>query len=242
MCTVVVSIGRNSAWPLLLAANRDERLDRPARPPACHWPDHPDVIGGFDVLAGGTWLALNRSGVVAAVLNRLGSLGPQPGKRSRGELPLLALHHHSAAAAIAALEPLDAADWRSFNLIVADRKNTYYLRGTGHGRIYVRVLAPGVHLVTARDPDDMSSPRVARNLPRFKAAPTPNPPDWSTWPTLLADSTPPMDASINITPFSGFGTVSSALVGLGEAGRTMFMSTDAPPHAGPFSEVGMAWA
>jgi uncharacterized protein with NRDE domain len=88
---VIASIGSSPAWPLLLAANRDEKLDRPSRPPGCHWIDQPDVLGGLDVLAGGTWLAINRAGVVAAVLNRLGSLGPAPGKRSRGVLPLLAL-------------------------------------------------------------------------------------------------------------------------------------------------------
>ena len=44
-------------------------------------------------------MALNRHGVMAAVLNRHGSLGPAPGKRSRGELPLLALRETSAKAA-----------------------------------------------------------------------------------------------------------------------------------------------
>ena len=53
-------------------------------------------------------MGVNRHGVVAAVLNRPGSLGPAPGKRSRGELPLLALEHDLAAAAAAAIAALDA--------------------------------------------------------------------------------------------------------------------------------------
>ena len=227
VCTVIVSVGASPDWPLLLAANRDEKLDRPWLPPACHWPDQPNVLAGRDVLAGGTWLGINRAGVVAAVLNRLGSLGPAPGKRSRGELPLLALEHDSVAEAVAALRHLNAGQWRSFNLVLADRHGATFLRGTGQGPISAHPFSPGIHMVTAREPDDMSSPRVARNLPRFRAAASPNPPDWSTWPVLLADSTPPSEAALNIAPFSGFGTVSSALIALGR--ETVFvMSAGAP--------------
>ncbi len=237
MCTVIVSIGSSPAWPLLLAANRDEKLERTARPPACHWPLQPDVLGGLDVPAGGTWLAINRAGVVAAVLNRLGSLGPAPGKRSRGELPLLALRHPTAAAASSAMADLNAGQWRSFNLVIGDRDATWYLRGTGQGPIHTEKLAAGLHIITARDPNDTTSPRVARNLPRFKAAAAPDPPDWSTWPNLLRDSAPPREAAINITPFCGFGTVSSALVGIASTGKPVFLATTAAPHQSPFRHV-----
>jgi hypothetical protein len=86
------------AGTVLIAANRDERLDREWDPPAAHWPG---LIGGRDRLGGGSWMAVNHHGVMAAVLNRVGSLGPEPGKRSRGELPLLALQAASAAEAAA---------------------------------------------------------------------------------------------------------------------------------------------
>ena len=99
MCTVVLLIRPGHDWPVMLAANRDERLDRAWDAPAEHWGGHPGVIAGRDRTAGGTWMGINRHGVVAAVLNRQGSLGPAPGKRSRGDLPLLALQHHSAQAA-----------------------------------------------------------------------------------------------------------------------------------------------
>ena len=232
MCTVVIAIGANPDWPLLLAANRDEKLDRRWLPPACHWPDQPDVLAGRDVLAGGTWLGVNRAGVAAAVLNRLGSLGPAPGKRTRGELPLLALMHASMAEAVAAMTQLNAGQWRSFNLVLADRHGATFLRGTGQGPITAQKLPAGTHMVTAREPDDMSSPRVARNLTRFRRSVPPNPPDWSNWPVLLADSTPPSEAAINITPFSGFGTVSSALVALGK--ETVFLASAGPPDTTAF--------
>ena len=100
MCTLVISRRPGEKWPLLIAANRDEKLNRPWLPPARHWPDRPDVYGGKDLLKGGTWLAINDFGVVAAVLNREGSLGPKEGLRTRGELPLEALDHADADTAI----------------------------------------------------------------------------------------------------------------------------------------------
>ena len=99
MCTLVILRRPGHEWPVLLAANRDEMADRPWRPPARHWPERPRVTAGLDEQAGSTWLGLNTSGVAAGVLNRLHSLGPRPGYPSRGELPLKALDHATAAAA-----------------------------------------------------------------------------------------------------------------------------------------------
>src|SRR3954468_20582981 len=121
MCTVVLLFRPGHAWPLVLAANRDEMLARPWDPPAAYWPDQPGVVAGRDRLSGGTWMAVNRAGVVAAVLNRPGSLGPAAGKRSRGELPLLAVAGAAAREAAAAIAALPAAEWRPFNVVVADR-------------------------------------------------------------------------------------------------------------------------
>lgn len=131
MCTVILLRRPGSAWPLLLAANRDELRSRPWRPPARHWPDRPEVVAGLDVLAGGSWLGINDHGVVAAVLNRVGTLGPAAGKRSRGELVLEALDHAEAAAAARALSDLDPDAYRPFNLLVADARDAFWLRHAG---------------------------------------------------------------------------------------------------------------
>ena len=118
---------------MLIAANRDERLDRAWDAPAAWWPDYPGVIGGRDRHAGGTWMALGPRGVLAAALNRPGSLGPAPGKRSRGELPLMAAHAETAEAAADAMTRLDASAWRPFNLVTADQRGAFYLEGLGGG-------------------------------------------------------------------------------------------------------------
>ena len=98
MCTLVILRRPEDAWPVVIGANRDEMIDRPAKPPGRHWPDRPEVVAGLDIEAGGSWLGVNDWGVAAAVLNRHGSLGPASGLRSRGELVLEALDHADAVA------------------------------------------------------------------------------------------------------------------------------------------------
>lgn len=221
MCTVIVAVGQDPDWPLLLAANRDERVDRACLAPGRHWADQPDVVAGLDVAGGGTWLGINDAGVVATVLNRAGTLGPAPGKRSRGVLPLLALRHGSARAAAVAIAALDGGLWRGFNLVVADREAAIFLRGTGDGAIVARELSPGVHMVTAADPDDMDSPRIAQHLPRFRAAPLPLPPNWTGWAALLTDDAGPREAALFVPVQNGFGTLGSTFVGLGREGMVL---------------------
>lgn len=86
MCLVVLG-GRSCTGGqhvLLIAANRDEMHDRPSLPLAW-WPDVPEIAGGRDALAGGTWLAVRRDGRWATVLND--PLVDAPGSgRSRGTL------------------------------------------------------------------------------------------------------------------------------------------------------------
>ena len=90
------------------------------------------------------------------------SLGPAPGKRSRGELPLLALRDSTAAAAASAIAALPAAEWRPFNMVVADRHGGIFLRGEGSGRPEALPLPPGpsveVSAVTWRPPSVPGGP------------------------------------------------------------------------------------
>ena len=237
MCTVVLSLRPGHPWPLLLAANRDERVDRPWDAPAAHWPGRLGVVAGRDRLGGGTWMAM-RGGVVAAVLNRPGSLGPAPGKLSRGDLPLQAVEHDSAVRAAAALAALDAGAYRTFNMVVADRAGAWFVRGLGVGRPEAWVLEPGVHIVTAHDPDDPTSARGVAHLPRFQDAPAPDPGrgDWTAWTALLADRSGG-ELAINVPARGGFGTVCSSLVAVPDAGAPVWLFAAGPPDLAPFRTV-----
>ena len=102
MCTLIVLHRCVPGSPLVIAANRDEYLDRPATPPALR----EDLGAGrvaapVDERAGGTWLGLNAAGLFAAITNRP-TRRPDPTRRSRGLLVLDALAEGDEAAAPAA--------------------------------------------------------------------------------------------------------------------------------------------
>ena len=52
----------------MFAANRDELHERPTAP-AGWWENQEAILGGRDLQAGGTWLAVDRDGRLAAVTN-----------------------------------------------------------------------------------------------------------------------------------------------------------------------------
>ena len=230
------------AWPLIAAANRDERVERPWDHPAEHWPEYPGVVGGRDRLAMGTWMAVGPAGVMATVLNRPGSLGPADGKRSRGELPLRGASWPTAAMAADSLSQLDAAAWRPFNLVLADRHDAFFLRGRGEGRPEVESLRAGVTMVTAHDPNDLGSPRIRRHLPLFSAAEPPDPDAeaWSGWEALLTDTSfgaAGIAEALCVPPVRGFGTVSSSLLALAADGRRRWRFCDTAEGPGTFLDV-----
>lgn len=237
MCTVVLLLRPNHAWPVMLVANRDESVDRAWDPPAAWWPEYPGVIAGRDRTAGGTWMGVNAHGIAAAVLNRPGSLGPAAGKRSRGELPLLALAENTTTAAVASIAALDAGQWRGFNLVIADRTGASFIRGGGYGKPTAQRLAPGVSMVTAHDPNDMESPRVARHLARFREATVPEPGNWDAWRAILADRSGPAGAQMNVVPRGGFGTVCSSLLAIPAAGEPVWLFAAGAPDQAPFAAV-----
>lgn len=239
MCTVVILIRPGHPWPVTLAANRDERIDRTWDPPGPWWPEYPGLVGGRDRSAGGTWMAVGRRGVAAAVLNRPGSLGPIAGKRSRGELPLLAAAQPNAAEGAQAVATLDAGLWRGFNLVVADAAGAWFVRGNGEGSPVAMTLPPGLHVVTAHDPNDLDSPRIARHLPRFQAAEPPGPAGWGTWQGLLGDRTGDAAQQLDIEPRAGFGTVCSSLLALPVEGPPIWLFAAGRPNATPFVPVAL---
>src|SRR5579863_1988485 len=247
MCTLVILRRPEHAWPVVIGANRDEMIDRPALPPGRHWPDRAEVVAGLDLSAGGSWLGINDWGVAAALLNRTGSLGPAKGMRSRGELVLEALDHADAVAAAAALGDLDPAAYRSFNLIVADNRDAFWLRHSGTGRIETRPLDEGLSVVAAGDVDEMTTPRLALARPRFRAAPPPDPDrdEWTAWQDLLSDDTAPpgapAEAALRFRTARGFATVSSALIALPAAPsperRAIFRFAAWLPEPSPWHNV-----
>jgi uncharacterized protein with NRDE domain len=250
MCTLVILRRPDHAWPVVIGANRDEMLGRTALAPARHWPDRPEVIAGLDQLAHGSWLGINDWGVAAAVLNRHGSLGPAPGQRSRGELVLEALDHPDAVAAAEALSHLDPAAYRTFNLIVADNRDAFWLRHADGKSVDAWPIQDGLSLIDSGELNRPNNRRVTLATPLFRAAAVPEPDrdDWADWQALLSNSEspsgePPENALRFITAH-GYGTVSSALVALPQpnAGKRKprFRYAQWRPEEIPWADVSSA--
>lgn len=126
------------------------------------------VFGGRDDTAGGTWLGINRGGVVAALLNRRTGRPIDPFRPSRGQLCLSMLRCESATAARAALEAAAPRAHNPFNLLVADAERAWI--GTNHEEtVAITDLDPGLHLITNLDLNDPTCPRIAASYQLFAA-------------------------------------------------------------------------
>ena len=142
-------------------------------------------------------------------------------KRSRGELVLDALDHADAATAAEALTAIEPNAYRSFNMVVADNRDAFWLAArNGDDAVALEEIPGGLSMLTSQERNDMANPRTARYLPRFEAAAEPDPEagDWSAWRALLAsrDCDPAVgpSGSMCIVTDWGFGTVSSSLLAL----------------------------
>lgn len=138
MCLIVVGWRVHPDFPLVVAANRDEFHARPTAV-ANYWADAPEVIGGRDLEAGGTWLGITRSGRFAAVTN-VREPNATKGLHSRGRLTQDFLEgQHSAADHIGRIE---MGDYAGFNLLAGDGQSLWYCSNRG---AKPRELAPGVY-------------------------------------------------------------------------------------------------
>lgn len=152
MCLVALAWRTHPRYPLILLGNRDEFHARPSAA-ADWWTDLPDgvaqVLGGRDLEAGGSWLAMNRAGRVAVVTNY--PLRRVVDGRSRGLLVREALTApgdvREGLDAIAA----DAGHYAGFSLLVADPQAAASLHAH-RTPVSAGTLAPGIHVYSNAPP------------------------------------------------------------------------------------------
>lgn len=118
MCLIAFAIDTDPHCPLLIAANRDEALDRPTAP-LHRWtlPDGQTVLGGRDLRDGGTWLGVTPAGRVAMLTN-VREASAAKGERSRGELVTGWLMSEMGWEAFG--QTLNPQAYGGFNLVVGD--------------------------------------------------------------------------------------------------------------------------
>ena len=141
MCLIALAWDMHPKYKLILAANRDEFYQRPTAK-AAFWEDQPNLLGGRDLQAGGTWMTITKKGRFAAVTNYRDLANIREDAASRGEIPtdfvngqlrpekfIQTLHEH-------------AEDYNGFNVLVSD------LREMDHYSNYERkinILKPGIY-------------------------------------------------------------------------------------------------
>jgi len=142
MCLILFSWKTHPRYALVLAANRDEFHERPTAA-AGFWPQHPDLLAGRDLQAGGTWLGITRSGRFAAVTNFREPLAPEaPLERSRGDLVSGFLAGGEAPLAHVRSLLESSSSYRGFNLLVGDRDALAWVSNR-NGRVVE--VSPGSH-------------------------------------------------------------------------------------------------
>lgn len=139
MCLIALSIRQHPDYPLILAANRDEFHAR-ATKEAHWWADKPDIVGGRDLQAGGTWLALHKNGRFATVTNFRDAVPTSPKLLSRGHLVTGFLESRLGPGDY--LETIRESAYAGFNLIVGTSNEVAYLSNREEG---TRTLSPGTY-------------------------------------------------------------------------------------------------
>jgi len=246
VCLLAVAWHVVPGTPLLIGANRNEKLDRPTTTFTVLQSAHPRILGGRDDLSGGTWLAVNEHGVVAGLTNKPLGDARDPTRRSRGELPLALARHTSAAAAADALVAThSAADYNGSWLLVGDRADLIYIDFTADVPAEPVPLARGIHVLENRAWGD-PSPKVDRVTTALGALDTLDDDEArATLRRTLGDHQvePECESPTRPNCIHGdeYGTRSSCVVRLGAQGHPQIWVADGPPCTTPFVDVTARW-
>jgi uncharacterized protein with NRDE domain len=226
MCTLALFFRMIDGLPIVVAANRDERYDRPAAPPAVIGAN-PKIVAGTDLRAGGTWLGVNEYGLLVGILNRRpnGAASANAGRRSRGLLcmDLLRLRNSTEAREFLSRH---RDQYNPFTLVFVEPQAAG-VSFNDHGMITTRTLAAGLHVFSSAAVIDTGSGKADRAYTRFLAWAThPRPVSQSAWMDglrmLLSDhSTSRKDQRRDAICVHGAdsGTVSSSIVRYASAAK-----------------------
>ena len=247
--------------PLIVAANRDERLDRPAVPMTVLRERQPRILGGRDELAGGTWLAVNEHGVVAGLTNQPSFGGRDPSKRSRGELPLAFARYASAAEAVRAVSAeLDPASYNPCWMLVGDTEALFFIGIAGFGSAEVEQLSPGLHVLenaplrpqspkaafvtqlVTRALADRTDSGAASAVAALETVLPDHRPAISEWLTDPAGRVRPPELSAACVHAEGYGTRSAMTVSVPATGLPSVRVADGRPCEHELRDVSGLWA
>lgn len=163
MCLIFLSVQDHPQYKLIVAANRDEFYKRKTAP-AGYWHDHPEILGGRDLEAHGTWMAMNKNGRIAMVTNYRDIKNIKATAPSRGALVTdYLLEAGTPERYLNQLAP-GSAVYNGFNLIVGSAEELWYHSNYKEG---IYKLSPGLHGLS-NHLLDTPWPKVERGLEKMK--------------------------------------------------------------------------
>lgn len=251
MCLIAIAYRAHPDCELVVAANRDEFHARPALA-ADWWPDAPQVWGGRDQSAGGSWMAVSREGRFAAVTNVRRMLPPKPDAPSRGALVSDFVRGQQSPEEFLQQLAQSAASYAGFNLLL-------YAGGELHHagnlpQFQSHRMEPGIHTVSNASLNT-PWPKSRRLAAAMENWPVDSAGDTEALFSALADRTPAPDDELPDTgvgiemerflspPFicsERYGTRASTVIQLSETGvmQAMERRYSASGEAGGQSVLG----
>jgi hypothetical protein len=239
MCTVILGLGILGPGSLLLGANRDESPRRPATDPIV-LVEAPRVVGGRDLISGGTWLAIREARFVTALMNRR----PAPGDardpatlRSRGLLCVdAAAGDGNDSRLTAALGLLKRHSFAPCTLVGVGVDGEAWALAAGAGEPRVQPIARGWHVITHQDLDDPGEPRtnsILRDIEERRPGSVEEAFDlMSGYLRRHGEGENPAVCLHRET----FPTVSSSLIALGARGGPSYRHAPGPPCVTPYRD------
>ena len=175
MCIIFIAVNQHAHYPLIIAANRDERHARASE--AMHyWADAPGILAGRDRRAGGAWFGVSAGGRVAAVANRhtatTATATANGDARSRGDLTARFLRHSESVADYGEFLHDSHRDFNPFNLVYGAPEQLYCFSGGGddgdRAAAHPQPLKRGLHAISNGAPND-PWPKMSRGVSMLKA-------------------------------------------------------------------------
>ena len=141
MCLFLMALQIHPVYKLVIAANRDEFYERPTAA-AEFWDERPEILGGKDLRAGGTWFGITRRGRIAAITNYRDPAAFKPHAPSRGRLVSDFLMSEEDPEAYLNRLALKGEGYNGFNLVVGVRDQIWWYSNRGHG---IQRTMQGIH-------------------------------------------------------------------------------------------------
>ncbi len=232
MCLIVLAYKVHPGFPLIVAANRDEFLERPTK--KLHfWHDAPHILAGRDERAGGTWMGLHRKGYFAALTNYRDMHRIEPEGPSRGALVRHAIEQGTLDE--------DTSVYAGFNLLYgAVNALRYHSNISGEDR----PLEPGIHGLS-NHLLNTPWPKVQRAKQGMEHALRSATPSVEALFAMLADGTPASEGDLPETGIGpewerslssimiraeGYGTRSSTVILVSASGHASVMERSYGPE------------